>query len=276
MPAATEQLTLVAIPISHYCEKARWALERAGIDYVEERHLQGFHHYYAKRRGGDFTTPVLVFPDGRASIGQSSEILQWVDAQLPEDQRLYPEDIAPRVRALEHWFDATLGPDGRGWLYGEILDDSELIEQYGLTGIPDRERRLYRSVFKVFKPYLAARIRLQGTQANAQSVLDVYDEVADRLSDGRQFLLGDRFTAADLTFAALSAAVVLPRKYGLELPPIDRVPPALKTMIESFRSHPAGQFAVRLIEDLRPTPSWLTTEASTSRASSDKLAGSTA
>ena len=31
------ELRLVTIPISHYCEKARWALERAGIRYREER-----------------------------------------------------------------------------------------------------------------------------------------------------------------------------------------------------------------------------------------------
>jgi glutathione S-transferase len=32
-------LRLVTIPISHYCEKARWSLERAGLEYREERHV---------------------------------------------------------------------------------------------------------------------------------------------------------------------------------------------------------------------------------------------
>jgi glutathione S-transferase len=36
-------LRLITIPISHYCEKARWALERAGLPYREERHVQGIH-----------------------------------------------------------------------------------------------------------------------------------------------------------------------------------------------------------------------------------------
>ena len=31
---------LLTIPISHYCEKARWALERAGLAYREERHVR--------------------------------------------------------------------------------------------------------------------------------------------------------------------------------------------------------------------------------------------
>ena len=39
--------------------------------------------------------------------------------------------------------------------------------------------------------------------------------MAEMLADGRPFLLGDRFTAADLTFAALAAPVVLPPRYGV-------------------------------------------------------------
>lgn len=248
-------LTLVAIPISHYCEKARWALERAGIEYSEERHLQGFHHYYAKRRGGDWTTPVLVFGDGSPSIGQSSEILKWVNSQSPAELSLYPEDLASRVRATEHWLDTTLGPDGRGWLYGQLLGDTETIEKYGLDGIPDIERSLFRGVFTVFGPYLKARLRVQGTRPDLQSINDVLDEVAARLEDGRPYLFGDRFTAADLTFAALSAALVIPDRYGIPLPNLDELPPAMRTHIETFRAHPAGQFALRLFDE-RPDPKW--------------------
>ena len=45
-------LRLITIPISHYCEKARWALERAGLPYREERHVQGIHRLAARRAGG--------------------------------------------------------------------------------------------------------------------------------------------------------------------------------------------------------------------------------
>ena len=45
-------LRLVTIPISHYCEKARWALDRAGMPYREERHVQGIHRLAARRAGG--------------------------------------------------------------------------------------------------------------------------------------------------------------------------------------------------------------------------------
>ncbi len=57
-------LRLITIPISHFCEKARWALDRAGIGYREERHVQGIHQIVARRAGGGSTVPVLITPDG--------------------------------------------------------------------------------------------------------------------------------------------------------------------------------------------------------------------
>lgn len=252
---------LITIPISHYCEKARWALERGGVEYHEERHLQGFHQWHVLSRGRALTTPVLTIP-GRSPIGQSSEILEWVDAQVEPDMRLYPDDLASRARAIEHWLDVTLGPDGRGWMYGFLLDRPEVIENYGIPGIPDFERRFYRYAIKILKPYLAVRMRIEKTRPEAQSVMDVFDDVAARLEDGRPYLLGDRFTAADLTFAALSAAVVLPRRYGVELPPLDVLPKDLAKAVEEFRAHPAGQFALRICEEERPTPQWMLDESS--------------
>jgi len=44
------------------------------------------------------------------------------------------------------------------------------------------------------------------------------DFVAGLLADGRPYLCGERFSAADLTFAALTAAVIVPPVYGVELP----------------------------------------------------------
>jgi glutathione S-transferase len=67
------------------------------------------------------------------------------------------------------------------------------------------------------------------------------------LSDGRRHLCGDRFTAADLTFACLAAAVVLPPEYGVALP---QGLPELRV----FQEHPAGAYALRLFRELRRSP----------------------
>ena len=72
-------LRLITIPISHYCEKARWALDRAGIEYREERHIQGVHQ---------IAGPAVVPPEYTVELPQP-------DA-LPADARALVE------RAREH------------------------------------------------------------------------------------------------------------------------------------------------------------------------------
>src|ERR1700745_4135464 len=105
-------LRLVTIPISHYCEKARWALDRAGLPYREVPHVQGIHNVASRLVGGKGTVPVLGRHYG--AIGEAEEIVTWVDAGLPGAQRLLPPEGAARreVQAVSRRFDEELGPRG--------------------------------------------------------------------------------------------------------------------------------------------------------------------
>src|SRR5438270_9534525 len=85
---------LLTIPISHFCEKARWALERAGLDYREERHVQGIHRVAARRAGGGSTVPVLVAPK-TVVVASSREIVVWTDARLAPEDRLFAQGGGP-------------------------------------------------------------------------------------------------------------------------------------------------------------------------------------
>ena len=95
---------LITIPISHYCEKARWALELAEIEYVESAHLQLLHYWPAWRAGGGRTVPVLVTRD--EVLTESRDILLWANQRLPAEKSLYPKDPALRaeVEQLERRF----------------------------------------------------------------------------------------------------------------------------------------------------------------------------
>ena len=78
-----------------------------------------------------------------------------------------------------------------------------------------------------------------------------FDAVAARLDDGRPYLCGDAFTAADLAFAALAEPVVIPPEYGVPLPAVEELPPDMADAVLAFRAHRAGAFACRLFAEER-------------------------
>jgi glutathione S-transferase len=228
---------LLTIPISHYCEKARWALDRAGIAYAEERHLPFFHILAARRAGGGETVPVLVTADGEV-LGESADIVRWADAGLCDD---------PEAAEVEAWLDEGLGPDGRLWMYHHTLPVVNRMRPWALAGVPGSERIAFRAGVYVLEPALRRYLSVSATAATEalERCESVFDDVAERLGD-RRFLLGDRFTVADLTFAALAAPLILPVRYGSPLPPVEAVPEAMARAVRRFRAHPAGRFAERL------------------------------
>lgn len=244
---------LITIPISHYCEKARWALDRAGIPYREEPHVQVVHIAMARRAGGGRTVPVLVPGDGPA-VAQSAGILRWADARTPADRRLYPAgEQGAAAAGLEARFDAGLGPDGRLWMYHGTLPVVRAMAPWALAGTPSWERRAFRVGGGLLDPVIRRYLGVDDARAAAalRRVDAVFDEVAARLADGRPFLTGERFTAADLTFGALSSAVLMPQAYGSPLPPLEALPDTVAAEVRRLRAHPAGRFAARLYDEER-------------------------
>jgi len=243
-------LRLITIPISHYCEKARWALERAGLPYHEEPHVQVIHRLYARRAGGGRTVPVLVTPEG--AIGDSAPIIEWVDERTPPPARLFPDDPAQReeVRRLCARFDEVLGPRGRRLIYVHMLPQPELMLSFNNHGVPPWEDRALRVGWPVMMHVARRAMEITpGCEVGDEAaVWEELDFVAERLSDGRPYLCGERFTAADLTFAALSATVIGPSDYGTPLPSVTVLPQDTASLFMRARQHPAGQFAVGLFD----------------------------
>jgi glutathione S-transferase len=201
------------IAISHYSEKARWALDWKGVDAVRRAPQPGLHMAIAVAltRGANKTFPVLRL-DGR-NVGDSTAIIEALEARFPEPP-LYPVDSDERRRALalEDWFDEELGPHIRLLVWHEVTRDPERIAEVAPRVMMPALARARRTGTALTKSFVSMRYRAGREEAAAlarEKVVAALDRLEEELGDG-DYLAGDRFSVADLTAAALLYPLVLP------------------------------------------------------------------
>lgn len=230
------QVKLWHIPISHYSEKARWALDYKSVHHERRAPLTGPHMTRALwlTRGRQYTFPVLEL-DGRR-IGDSTAIIAALEERHP-DPPLYPADPEERRRALEieDWFDRELGPDIRRLVFHELGRDRERFAAVSATSSPPwlqrrveklspkAAERAARAGAAYGKAFTRLRFGAGSSRAAAQareSVVRALDRLEAEL-DGGDYLVGERFTVADLTAASLFYPLALPpgTPVGAELMP---------------------------------------------------------
>ena len=245
---------LITIPFSHYCEKARWALELAGVAYEEEGHLPIFHYTATLRAGAKRTVPALIVPSptGKQVIPDSTPIIAYADEQRPGC--LYPTTTEQREEALalEDAFDRHLGPATRRWSYFHLVDRKDL-DHVLLQGVPRWEAISLRATRPAAIAYLKRSLKIDagGAERSLAKIDEAFANAGALLGDGRRYFLGDRFTVADLTFAALAAPVLLPPQYGASLPPYEAFSSDAKQRIDTWRRSAPGQFALRIYDEHR-------------------------
>ena len=243
--------TLHTIGPSHYCEKARWALERAGVAYEEHR-FPAIVHFVRLGRLRRRTAPVLQTDAGL--IDDSTKILEYADTFTAPERRLFPEGAArEEVRALEARFDDEVGPPARRMAYAILCYEPALFSQMMCDGVSRVDAAVLKAGRPVFIQMLKRAFgvvdRARALERTRAQLGVVFDDVATRLGDGRKYLTGDRFTAADLTFASLAAPVLAPPGYGVPFP--DPLPASYLEATAELRAHPAAKFVHRLFEEDR-------------------------
>lgn len=245
---------LITIAFSHYCGLSRWALDRGAVAYREEGHLPLASIWHTKRAGATRTTPALVLPTGE-TLASSVAILRHADRQLAVKDRLVPAEAAAAAE-VDSWlerFDRTLGPATRRYAYGHLLGDSARTKKFMAGWAPPGERWLAGLGYPILRT--AIRRALAVTPAKVElsrgRVDEIFDEVEAQLADGRRYLLGDRFGAADLSFAALASPAVVPDHRETRMPALGDVPQEFAEAVQRWRARPAGQFVQRLWSEHR-------------------------
>ncbi len=219
--------TLYLFAISHYCEKARWALDYHDIGYRLKYLPPGPHIKVAEELGAPASSLPYLQADGRLIHG-SANIVTWSDqAADGTEPSLTPHKHREECMAVERRLDEVVGVHLRRQFYAEALVDQprsmrhfftrdlSLIQALGVTLTWDKVRD---AMIRTMDLGPEQREESRGIVAGELDWLD------GLLSDGRQYLEGKRFTRADLAAASLLSPLALPPEHpvyrGMRLPPL--------------------------------------------------------
>lgn len=188
---------LFVLAPSHFCERARWALDQTGVAYTEERWAAGIHVPLARRIARRTTLPIL--DTGDEVIQGSDRILDWT--------RLPGADAA-----LEKRFETRIGPLVRRFLYSATLFYPRSdVPGILFDGVPAWQARLGRLAWPATR-----KAMITGLNARPVLVPELGHELEDELDwfdhhlAGRHHLAGDQLGRADITAASLLAPLARP------------------------------------------------------------------
>lgn len=250
---ASEPPVLYHLAISHYSEKARWAFSYKRIPHIRRPTAGGLHMALSLwlTRGRHYTLPVLKM-DGRV-IADSTAIIEALESAFPEPP-LYPSDADQRTRALEleDWLDEDLGPNVRRYAFAELSRDPEALGRVVAMQMTEPLASMDGVPAAIGKPFVRLRYGA-GPAAEAEEAKHRALAVLDRLEtelDGRDYLVGDSFSVADLTAASLLYPAVGPA----EAPQLPGLPPPLLAFREEHGERPAFRWVREIYARHRGDP----------------------
>src|SRR5262249_25068715 len=171
------------IPLSHYSEKVRWALDYKGIAH-RRRVLGANYLIHVWRATGQGKLPVLWL--GGRAIADSTRIIGLLEEHRPEPP-LYPRDTAMRQRALalEDDFDETLGPALRAAIVPPLFrHDPDIALRVLTTGMGSKAYRSLQPPLRIFPSFYRFRHRIM--ESDLEQDRAIVAAALDRIEHERQ------------------------------------------------------------------------------------------
>jgi glutathione S-transferase len=181
-------LKMIQLYQSPWSERARWGFAFKGVAYEKEEYQIGAGEENLKKQTGQAQVPVLI-ADGKI-IPDSTAILNWLEEHHPRPA-LMPATEKDRAQVImwEELMDWVLGPQGRILILGKFLrSDNEQMRQGGQFMGQKYQYSAY-------------------AEEHAKAAIGRILTVLKHALDGRDYLVGNSFTRADLTTASLLAVV---------------------------------------------------------------------
>jgi glutathione S-transferase len=223
------------LKVSHYNEKARWALDHKRLPHVRRAAIPGRHARVARGLGAGGTFPVLEL-DGEV-LGDSTLIIRTLERRYPEPP-LYPDDPADRARALEieEFFDEELGPHLRLLVLAHMLPEPSLLLGAFAPDLSPPRRLTARAIYPLLRRRITSDFGIG--DAGVEGAWEKCRIAGERFAAELQpngYLVGAGFTVADLTVAALLSPVVAPAEFPYPQPQRDHPRLAdLRAMLDGY------------------------------------------
>ena len=209
---------LITFGISHFCEKARWALDWHRTPYEEIGWPPGWHRILAKRYGATASGLPIVL-DGEKVIQGSGTIIDWAESRSKDRRRsLAPQDNLAEAQEIERRADEVIGVHVRRLAYAETLPSCpHLVKPALFLNTSASNRLMGNFMWPVTRRIMIRSMDIRpGAATESRSILETeLDWLDSKLADGRTYLVGDRFSRVDLTVASLLAAFAQPKELAV-------------------------------------------------------------
>ena len=216
---------------------------------------------HVKSFNNDF--PILITHDGGILRKDTTQIMTYIYSRSMFSQfKLYPSSDA---LDWERYFDENLAPAAQYLYWYAVMEGTGCWKHCFIENL---HWRTHRRLLEWTKPLLWIRWNLFSRWKNAKlagaidRVGQVLDRVTEHLDRGtRNFISGDKLTAADLTFASHASLLLWPNKYEdymdhmrVHVPCLDHIQwPELRQTVRHWKSTLAGQQAIRMYRSYRGT-----------------------
>jgi glutathione S-transferase len=210
--------TLLHFRVSHYNEKVRWALDYKQWPHRRRTLVPAFHIPTARRATGQNKVPVLEL-DGQF-LADSSRIIAELELRRP-DPPLFPSEATERARALEiaEFYDNQVAPDLRRLFWSTYFPHPIAAARLATDGFGALTRTVWLCMFPLLR--VAMRANMGASRKRVQEAHERLAGYFDRLESEIRpsgYLVGDAFSIADLTAAAVMTAIVRPPQFSYPLP----------------------------------------------------------
>jgi glutathione S-transferase len=241
-------LRLYTFAISHFSEKARWALDLSGVEYEERRVLPGPHMATIRWIAPNSCVPVLRHD--KKVVQGSSAILDYLEQSLGAKQ-LAPDAAAQqRSQEIEALADRAFGLGTQRIFYDTLLHHRDGVVSMWAQDGPWWSRLFYGVAYPLVARFARHMYKIRpDVVAKAKVLFREAMDATDQALAGSPYLLGNRLSRLDVTVASLLAPMCRPPEHVLRWPAV--FPEELAEFVAEFEGRPTYDFVIRMYREHR-------------------------